>query len=131
MSSSEQPKTVEKQVQVRPLFSTDAVEYMHITTEDGHLFICDKEAVHRSSGTLKVMIEAQSALNSVGEESKPIVSIPIQGGHSSPAVAGCLEFLLWRKRWINVVIDKIIDWVAPTDQLLVQEMADASDFFDL
>lgn len=118
--------------QTRPLFPSEPVDYMSIELDDGHLFIFDKESAQRSSGTLRVMIEAQAALDSTQElETNSKVAMKI-ADHGSRAVDGVLSYLYWRKRWINVVIEKIQDWQMPREnQALIQEMAVAAHFLEV
>lgn len=118
--------------QTRPLFPSEPVDYMRIETDDGHLFIFDKEAAQRSSGTLRVMIEAQAALDTTVEpEANRVIAMKI-ADHGSRAVDGVLSFLYWRKRWINVVVEKIQDWPIPREnQALIQEMAVAAHFLEV
>lgn len=117
--------------QTRPLFPAEPVEYMSLETGDGHLFLVDKEAVQRSSGTLRVMIEAQASLDTVDdlEKGQKFVKLEELG---AAAVAGVLEYLYWRKRWINVVSEKIQDWPVPRDKpALIQEMLAAAHFLEV
>lgn len=131
-SSASSPAVAPVATQTLPLFPEEPVEYMRVELEDGHLFIFDKEAATRSSGTLRVMIEARNALDTVPEaETNKIFEMKI-ADHGTLAFQGILTFLYWRKRYINCVIEKIQDWPIPREnQALLQEMAVCAHFLEI
>lgn len=119
-----------KYVQKRPLFSDDPVEYMRIeTTDDGHLFILDKDVIVRFS-ELGVMVDAQDALNEASVESQPVVSLPI-AGHSSPAMREAIGFMNWAKRWRKSVVEMPKPYVVPANDQLRHELMLLADFMGI
>lgn len=129
VASSSSPSPA-KHVQTRALFPSQPVEYMHLLNSDGCLFIVDMEAMNRFSGTMSAMIDAQATLNDIGIENNNLVSIHLSD-LTFLGITGVIQYIYWRKRWINVVVDKIQDWKSDGCHQLVQEIAVAAHFFEV
>lgn len=119
MAAGQPPQTAAKTEQ--------GVQYMSIETDDGHLFIFDKGAAQKYSGTLRSMIEAQTVLDSAeGMLPQKRVSMKI-AEHTSPAIDGILEFLYFRKKWVAPAPN----WAPPKfKENLCKEMLVAAHFLE-
>jgi len=133
-SSSEQPQAKPE----KPLFSSDPIEFIRIESEleDGqpHVFIVDKDAIVRYSKTIESLVNIQSEMSSMmpsssgttlsddAETSSPgpvVAEYPLEFREiPQRAMENVMDFCYWKKRWANVVTERIPDFNRATEKNL-------------
>ena len=106
-----------------PLFTDEPIEYIRLESAEGHVFFVDKNAAMLSS-TIAGFFDP--LLASVADLSVPI----LLGGIGTRALEVTVEFLYYRKRWKNVVVETIPEYKIERDPLTVQEALVAGAFLD-
>ena len=105
----------------KPLFTTDPVEYIKLTSEEGenqHVFIIDKDAALRYSSTIKDLLgiaQDMKDLNDPSTSAGPEMNIEFRE-IPTRALEVCVKFFYWKKRWANVVTERIPEFPLPTDK---------------
>lgn len=135
-SSSEQPQTKTE----KPLFTSDPIEYIKIeseTNEQGqtHVFIVDKDALRRYAKIIDDLINIQTEMASLPQSSSSSgTSLCDDGAETSEpqiaiekcsfefreipkrAIETICDFAMWKKRWANVVTERIPDFPLPSEK---------------
>lgn len=138
----------------RPLFSSDPIEYIKLVSEEGHIFIIDKDAAMRYSSTIKDNMSISDDMDKQSTNNKPTCSSSLSDdGESSvssvvtnagptpisqldpiefreiptKAMDKCCQFFYWKKRWANVVTERIPDFPTPTEKVLALNTLVASN----
>lgn len=116
-----------------PLFSTEPVVYIGLRSynPDGstHLFIVDQDAFTRYSGTVNDLVkttaefEAQIQVKVEGELSDDPASQNIDNlvvfdfkNIDKQSMDYCVMFPFWKKRFCNVVTERIPDFIVPSSK---------------
>lgn len=165
-SSSSSSSTEVKPSNAKPLFTSDPVEYVKVTTdpteeEGSHIFIFDKDATKRYCNQIKDLLNIASEMNihlgdgsSSSSSSAPSCSssettlVDDQPSESSSSVFKpvveehpiefrmipkqvmdvIIAFVYWKKRWAEVVTERIPDFPLPEDKnLALQALVAAND----
>lgn len=165
-SSSSSSSTEVKPSNEKPLFTSDPVEFVKITTdpsEDGgeHIFIFDKDAAKRYCNQIKDLLNIAVEMNnqfgdssssssssssapscsssettlvdddqpSTSEFTPSVEEHPIEFRMVPKQVMDVIiAFVYWKKRWANVVTERIPDFPLPEDKnLALQALVAAND----
>ena len=112
----------------KPLFSSDPIDYIKLTSEEGpdqHIFIVDKDAAVRYSSTIKDLINISQEMEKGGLQDDQAASSSSAVADLHPiefreipmrALETCVKFFYWKKRWANVVTERIPDFPLPSEE---------------
>jgi hypothetical protein len=98
----------------KPLFSNEPISYLKLESEEGHVFIVDLDAAVSFSDTIRSQLEIQRSISEFHDLKKdeiPILAFPFP----TRALENFCKWLLYKKRWNNVVTEKIPNHPLPKD----------------
>jgi hypothetical protein len=134
-SSAEQNQNIN--LNPKPLFTDDHIQYIKIISgegEDQQIFILDKDAAMRFSSTISDLFNIGDQMKEMGVQDDPSFPSSSSSSTSPPssliphdaflefrelpgrALEICIKFFYWKKRWQNVVIERIPDFPLPADR---------------
>jgi hypothetical protein len=105
-------------VNPRPLFSDANIDYLKIIAgegEDQHVFIIDKDAAVKYSSTVRDMLSIGAELPTGTSDDSSIPELEFRD-YPMKSIEVAIQFFYWKKRWANVVVERIPDFPLPTDK---------------